>query len=105
MGCTPVLSVRGLSVRYGRSVRALEDVDIEVGDGVLAVLGRNGAGKSTLLRAVSGTLKLHGGAITGGEILFSDPVKPGETVDLSQRPRDSEQYRQIRGGRISIIFQ
>ncbi len=76
MGCTSVLSVRRLSVRYGRSVRALEDVDIEVGDGVLAVLGGNGAGKSTLLRAVSGTLKLHGGAITGGEVLVD-----GERID------------------------
>jgi branched-chain amino acid transport system ATP-binding protein len=66
-----VLSVRGLSVRYGRSVSALEDVDVEVaGDGVLAVLGGNGAGKSTLLRAVSGTLGLHRGAITDGEIIF-----------------------------------
>ncbi|MEJ3656882.1 ABC transporter ATP-binding protein [Actinomycetes bacterium KLBMP 9759] len=66
-----MLSVRGLCVRYGRSVRALESVDVEVGaDAVLAVLGGNGAGKSTLLRAVSGTLKLHGGAVTAGEITF-----------------------------------
>jgi branched-chain amino acid transport system ATP-binding protein len=64
-----VLSVRALSVRYGRSVRALEDVDVEVGDGVLAVLGGNGAGKSTLLRTVSGTVRMHGGAVTGGEVL------------------------------------
>ncbi|MCY7341552.1 MAG: ABC transporter ATP-binding protein [Pseudonocardia sp.] len=72
-----MLSVRGLSVRYGRSVRALEDVDVEVPeDGVLAVLGGNGAGKSTLLRAVSGTLKLHRGAITAGEISFD-----GERLD------------------------
>jgi branched-chain amino acid transport system ATP-binding protein len=72
-----VLSVRGLSVRYGRSVRALDGVDVEVPeDGVLAVLGGNGAGKSTLLRAVSGTLRLHRGAITAGEILVS-----GERID------------------------
>jgi branched-chain amino acid transport system ATP-binding protein len=71
-----VLSVRGLSVRYGRSVRALEAVDVEVGDGVLAVLGGNGAGKSTLLRAVSGTVRMHGGAVTDGEILVD-----GERVD------------------------
>ena len=69
----PVLSVRGLDVRYGRSVRALEGVDLEVGaDSVLAVLGGNGAGKSTLLRAVSGTLRLHGGVVAGGEIRFRD---------------------------------
>jgi branched-chain amino acid transport system ATP-binding protein len=71
------LSVRGLSVRYGRSVGALDGVDVEVpGDGVLAVLGGNGAGKSTLLRAVSGTLGLHRGAITAGEITFD-----GERID------------------------
>ena len=63
------LRVDGLSVRYGRSVHALTDVHVDVpGDGVLAVLGGNGAGKSTLLRAVSGTLKLHGGSITAGAI-------------------------------------
>ena len=72
-----MLSIRGLSVRYGRSVRALEGVDVEVrGDGVLAVLGGNGAGKSTLLRAVSGTLNLHRGAITSGEISFA-----GDRID------------------------
>jgi branched-chain amino acid transport system ATP-binding protein len=68
-GVVAVLSVRGLSVRYGRSVRALEDVDVEVGDGVLAVLGGNGAGKSTLLRTVSGTVRMHGGVVTAGEVL------------------------------------
>ena len=71
------LSVRGLSVRYGRSVGALDGVDVEVpGDGVLAVLGGNGAGKLTLLRAVSGTLGLHRGAITAGEITFD-----GDRID------------------------
>ncbi|MDN5930841.1 MAG: ABC transporter ATP-binding protein [Pseudonocardia sp.] len=66
-----MLSARGLSVRYGRSVQALTDVSLEVpADGVLAVLGSNGAGKSTLLRAVSGTLGLHRGAVSGGEVHF-----------------------------------
>ncbi|MDN5748405.1 MAG: ABC transporter ATP-binding protein [Pseudonocardia sp.] len=72
-----MLTVDGLSVRYGRSVRALEEVNLEVAaDGVLAVLGGNGAGKSTLLRAVSGTLALHRGTITAGEISFD-----GERID------------------------
>ncbi len=68
-----MLSIRGLSVRYGRSVGALTDVDLDVdADDVLAVLGGNGAGKSTLLRAVSGTLSLHRGAITAGEVRLGD---------------------------------
>jgi branched-chain amino acid transport system ATP-binding protein len=80
-----VLSVHGLSVRYGRSVRALEDVQLEVpADAVLAVLGGNGAGKSTLLRAVSGTLGLHRGAITAGEIVLQgnriDRLDPARVV-------------------------
>src|SRR6185503_12073982 len=54
-----------------------DDVAIEVsGDEVLAVLGGNGAGKSTLLRAVSGTLKLHRGVITAGEITLQ-----GQRID------------------------
>ncbi|GDY33702.1 ABC transporter ATP-binding protein [Gandjariella thermophila] len=65
-----MLSVRQVSVRYGRSVRALQDVTFEVPDGqIVAVLGSNGAGKSTLLRAISGTLRLHRGALTGGQVV------------------------------------
>src|SRR3954452_19437094 len=66
-----LLDVRGLSVSYAGAVRALEGIDISVAPGsVVAVLGSNGAGKSTLLRAVSGTLGLQTGPITGGSITF-----------------------------------
>jgi len=72
-------------VRYGRAVRALEAVDLDVAqDGVVAVLGGNGAGKSSLLRAVSGTLSLHRGAITAGTITLEreriDRLDPAQIV-------------------------
>ncbi|WP_370617714.1 ABC transporter ATP-binding protein [Mumia sp. Pv 4-285] len=78
------LVLRDIRVSYGRSVRALRGVDLEVpASGVVALLGANGAGKSTLLRAVSGTLPLHSGAIDSGTITFggetlrgSDPSVP-----------------------------
>ncbi|MEO3828781.1 ABC transporter ATP-binding protein [Actinomadura sp. B10D3] len=65
------LAVRGLSVSYGRAVRALREVSLDVPAGsVTAVLGANGAGKSTLLRAISGTLPFHRGAIDAGTVRY-----------------------------------
>jgi branched-chain amino acid transport system ATP-binding protein len=64
-----MLQVTDLTVRYGRAVLGLRDVNLEVPAGsVTAVLGANGAGKSTLLRAVSATLGLHRGRIESGAI-------------------------------------
>jgi branched-chain amino acid transport system ATP-binding protein len=60
---TPLLSVRGLDVSYGR-LPALRGIDLDVRAGsIVALLGSNGAGKSTLLRAVSGLLVPTRGAI------------------------------------------
>ena len=57
---------------YAGAVRALHGVSMAVAPGaVAAVLGSNGAGKSTLLRAISGTLGLQNGAVTGGSIRFA----------------------------------
>ncbi|GAA3742995.1 branched-chain amino acid transport system ATP-binding protein [Spinactinospora alkalitolerans] len=65
------LTVHDLAVHYGRAVRPLRRVSLEVAQGgVAAVLGANGAGKSTLLRAISGTLRFHRGGIDSGRITF-----------------------------------
>jgi D-xylose transport system ATP-binding protein len=51
---TPLLELRGVSKSFG-AVRALTDVDFEVGPGeVVALVGDNGAGKSTLIKAIAG---------------------------------------------------
>jgi len=51
---TPLLELKGVSKSFG-AVRALTDVDFEVGQGeVVALVGDNGAGKSTLIKAISG---------------------------------------------------
>ncbi|MBA2417165.1 MAG: ABC transporter ATP-binding protein [Geodermatophilaceae bacterium] len=81
-----MLTVEGLSVRYG-AVQALDRVSLEVPDqSVVAVLGSNGAGKSTLLRAISGTHRLHKGRIEQGSISYEgQPVhkmNPATTVAL-----------------------
>ena len=68
----PLLAVADLEVVYGRQIRGLRGVSLEVGSGeIVALLGANGAGKTTLLRAITGLLRFHDGAITGGRIRLS----------------------------------
>jgi NitT/TauT family transport system ATP-binding protein len=83
-----VVSLRGLTVEYGRrgGVRAIEGVNLEVRRGeFLAVVGPSGCGKSTLLRVVSGLLaptegraEIDGLSIEGPRpdvgIVFQDPT-------------------------------
>ncbi|MFI6516461.1 ABC transporter ATP-binding protein [Spirillospora sp. NPDC050679] len=79
------LAIDGLSVSYGKAVRALREVSLDVPAGsVTAVLGANGAGKTTLLRAVSGTLGFHCGAVEGGTVRLDgrrlDGLRPDAVV-------------------------
>ncbi|MDT0399710.1 MULTISPECIES: ABC transporter ATP-binding protein [Streptomyces] len=75
---SPTLRVETVDVTYGRALSALRSVSLTVPPAtVVALLGANGAGKTTLLRAVSGTLRLHRGAITAGTIRYGDTVLDG----------------------------
>jgi branched-chain amino acid transport system ATP-binding protein len=59
----PVLSVKGLSKRFGGLI-ANDRIDLEVGTGEIhAVIGPNGAGKSTLIAAIAGELRPDAGHI------------------------------------------
>jgi D-xylose transport system ATP-binding protein len=60
---TVVLSLRGISKRFG-AVQALADVDLAVSAGeVLALVGDNGAGKSTLVKVIAGVGPADSGSI------------------------------------------
>ncbi|MFI2377623.1 ATP-binding cassette domain-containing protein [Streptomyces sp. NPDC018964] len=71
----PVLSARGLRVRYG-GFTALDGVDLDVPAGrVTAVVGPNGAGKSTLFHCLAGTLRPARGSVSlGGRDITRRPA-------------------------------
>ncbi|NJO37453.1 MAG: sugar ABC transporter ATP-binding protein [Rhizobiales bacterium] len=72
---TPVLSVRGISKRFG-GVQALQDVSFDLHAGeVLALAGDNGAGKSTLIKCISGVHQPDEGEIRykGDAVLMANP--------------------------------
>ncbi|MEU4981205.1 ABC transporter ATP-binding protein [Streptomyces sp. NPDC021969] len=74
-GRAPVLSVRGLSVRFlmpgGRRIAAVTDAHFDVAAGeCLALIGESGCGKSVLASALLGLLP--GNAQTAGRALLGD---------------------------------
>jgi branched-chain amino acid transport system ATP-binding protein len=74
---TAVLTVRGLTRRFG-GVTAVSDLDLDVNAGeVLGVIGPNGAGKSTLVGLISGALAPSAGTITlaGTDITRRDAAR------------------------------
>ena len=50
---TALLEIEGLSAFYGKA-RALDDVNLRMEPGSLAIVGRNGMGKTTLCNAIMG---------------------------------------------------
>ncbi|UED86438.1 ABC transporter ATP-binding protein [Streptomyces profundus] len=68
------LSVRGLTMAYGRGEPVLSGLDLEVAGGELtAVLGAPGCGKTTLLRIIAGFLTPTGGTVTANGRTLSGP--------------------------------
>lgn len=69
------VEIEGLALRRGGR-EILRDVDLALGEGVVALLGRNGAGKSSLLRVLAGVALPHRGRVRiAGHDLRRAPVE------------------------------
>ncbi len=116
-GKQPVVSMRGITKRFG-GVVALDEVDLDAyGGEVLAIVGDNGAGKSTLIKILTGvyqptkgTLELdgkpfsmasHSDAIAAGvdavyqNLAIADHLTPAENLFLG-----SELTRSVLGFKV-----
>ena len=103
-----LLRVRDLKVNFtvpGGEIAAVNGVSFRIRPGsTVAIVGESGSGKSVISQTIMGILPRNG-RITDGEILFADPDRPGTRLDLAKLDPSGRDYRNIRGGRISIIFQ
>lgn len=96
---TPLLAVRNLRTyfhTFSGTVRAVNDVSFEIGEGeVMGLVGESGGGKSVVGFSILGLIDSPG-KIEGGEILLGgrDLVTAGE-----------DHLRKVRGREISMIFQ
>lgn len=78
------LSVEGLSVSYG-GVRALVDVNLDVGPGQLvSLIGPNGAGKTTFIDAITGFVACRGRVFLGEEDLSGKPAHHRARLGLAR---------------------
>jgi phosphate transport system ATP-binding protein len=69
----PVLSIRDLSVSYGKDSAAVKNVTADVKrKAITAIMGPSGCGKSTLLRAINRMHELYPNVSTEGDILLHD---------------------------------
>ena len=90
-----MLSIEGLSVRYG-GLAALTGIDLTVRAGeFVTVIGPNGAGKSTLFKAISGTVPVAAGRILfEGQDLAAVPAAERPHLGIAHVP----EYRQVFAG-------
>ncbi len=91
---SPLLSIRGLSVRLGAGV-PVDGIDLDVGVGeTLGIVGESGSGKSLSLRAILRLLPAQ--ARVSGTVLWNG-------TDLLRL--DEPAMRRVRGGQIGMVFQ
>ncbi|RYU93382.1 ABC transporter ATP-binding protein [Emticicia agri] len=58
------LSLKNINKTYGNGVRAIEEVTLELSNGMFGLLGPNGAGKSSLMKTIVGLQRPDSGSIT-----------------------------------------
>lgn len=91
-----MLKIDNITVQYGNNNPTIEDFNLEVGQGeIVAIVGESGSGKTTVIRSVLGLLPGQG-KVTKGDIIFEGDSLLNYT---------EKQWNQIRGTKMSMIFQ
>ena len=62
------LIIDNLSKTYSNGVKALQNISLEIPNGMFGLLGPNGAGKSTLMRTIATLQEADQGSISLGDL-------------------------------------
>ena len=104
----PLLQIEDLAVDFLADegvVQAVRGVSFAIETGqTVALVGESGSGKTVISQAILGILPQNA-RISRGRIVFRDPRRDSQPIDLASYPDDHPVRRSIRGGQISIIFQ
>ncbi|MEM1547475.1 MAG: ABC transporter ATP-binding protein [Thermoproteota archaeon] len=71
-----IISIRNLTKNYGK-LRALDNISLNIPEGIVALIGPNGSGKTTLINIIIGLVKPDAGEIT---VFGFDPWRNGHLV-------------------------
>src|SRR5215831_5510236 len=82
------LKIANLSKRYPNGVQALNDVSLEIPQGMFGLLGPNGAGKSTLMRIIATLQEADSGSVT---------LEDGDTSQKIDALNQKEKLREVLG--------
>src|SRR5260370_25846810 len=88
------LLVENLSKEYHGNVRALSEVHLALGPGVLGLLGPNGAGKSTLMRILATITQPSSGRVLWNDSEIAGHPEPLRAV-LGYLPQDFGVYNAL----------
>ncbi|WP_229052435.1 ABC transporter ATP-binding protein [Aeromicrobium sp. Leaf350] len=105
---TPLLKCAGVSKRFG-GIRALDGVDLEVGEGeIIGLVGPNGSGKTTLLSCIAGSHSVSSGTIelAGHDIARSAPHRRAHAgiARTFQVPRPLGSFTVVENVAMSMMF-
>ena len=80
------IALEGVSKVFPGGVVAVDDIDLDIGDGEFMVLvGPSGCGKSTALRSIAGLEEITSGTISiSPPVISSRPAIMRSSVDLPQ---------------------
>lgn len=95
-----LVSIKNLVVQFSvrnKMLTAIRNISLDIYKGeTIAIVGESGSGKSVLTKCLTGMLE-ENGKVSEGQILYSG-------IDLALL-KTNEEWQQVRGKRISTIFQ